>query len=106
MYILCLLDGIANDVKRGVLAPTTSALIKYGALKYDEVKDGEVWRLLTAALLHGNLAHIVTNTTSILFLLTRIEIIYNPIIIAIFMVLSAIGGTFATYFREHHVSYC
>ena len=54
-----------------------------------------MWRLITAGFLHANLSHIVMNTTSLLFLLTRIEAIYSPLVIGLLMLASLIGGTHA-----------
>ena len=94
MYIFCLTQGIANDIEYGVLPPTVTTLRKYGAISYQLVKDGEIWRLITAGFLHINLPHIVMNTVSLLFLLTRLEAIYNPLIIGCFMLVSMVSGIY------------
>jgi membrane associated rhomboid family serine protease len=43
-----------------------------GAVEPTMVSEGQVWRLLTAAFLHNDLTHIVMNTLSALFFLTRL----------------------------------
>jgi rhomboid protease GluP len=40
-------------------------LLRWGANSGARVRDGEVWRVVTACLLHGNLLHLVMNATSL-----------------------------------------
>lgn len=95
IYIFCLTQGIDSSTGRQirVLGPTYETLRKYGAVERQLIKDGEVWRLITAGFLHADLMHISMNTLSILFLLTRIEAIYNPLIVGAFMLISLVAGT-------------
>jgi membrane associated rhomboid family serine protease len=51
MYIVCLSQGI-DTTKYMVLAPWPQTLRDFGAFNYQLLKDGEVWRLITAAFLH------------------------------------------------------
>ena len=51
MYIVCLSQGI-DTTKYMVLAPWPQTLRDVGAFNYQLLKDGEVWRLITAAFLH------------------------------------------------------
>ena len=91
LYIVCLTQGIDYD-KEEVLTIDIQVLIKFGAMKRDLLENGEVWRLLTAAVLHINLLHITMNSLSILFFMTRLEKIYNPLYIVLLMFVSAISG--------------
>lgn len=52
---------------------------------------------MAAALLHVDLLHITMNSLSILFLLTRLEAIYHPLLIIVLLLISAIAGTFWSY---------
>ncbi len=48
------------EVARGALTDL-DRLVAVGALVPDRVRDGEVWRLLSAVFLHGSLDHLVGN---------------------------------------------
>ena len=45
----------------------SDALFRHGALSSHGLRDGEVWSLLTYALLHGNLTHLVVNILGLFF---------------------------------------
>lgn len=92
LYIICCTQGI--DTSKGILTINVQVLIDFGAIKSDLVQQGEVWRLITAAFLHIDLLHITMNTLSILFFVTRLEKVYNPLYISVMMVVSAIAGKF------------
>ncbi len=70
MYIITLTNGISTE-HHEVLEVPVGILINYGAAVGSLVKDGEVYRLITATFLHVNLLHIVMNSISILIFVTR-----------------------------------
>ena len=45
-----------------------ASIIAAGALVREQVMQGEVWRLLSATLLHGNLEHLLGNAVSLYIL--------------------------------------
>ena len=55
-----------------VLAPYPQTLRDFGAFNYQLLKDGEVWRLITAAFLHSDLLQIIMSSISILFFVTQL----------------------------------
>ena len=80
----------------------------YRALWLDkaQVANGQVWRLLTVALLHGEpgegallytLMHLGLNMYALYLVGPTVERIYGPARFALFYVLAAIGGSLATY---------
>ena len=71
MYIVCLTRGIDTSQDM-VLAPYPQTLRDFGAFNYQLLKDGEVWRLITAAFLHSDLLQIVMSSISILFFVTQL----------------------------------
>jgi rhomboid protease GluP len=75
MYIFCCTQGIDKS-NYEVLEISQKVLIDYGGALGSLVKDGELYRLITASFLHANLMHIVMNSISLLFLATRFEKIY------------------------------
>jgi membrane associated rhomboid family serine protease len=48
-----------------------SVLIDFGAAVGSLVKEGAIYRLVTATFLHANLLHIVMNSISLLIFVTR-----------------------------------
>ena len=71
-----------------------------------QVARGEVWRLLTVALLHGQygddavlytLMHLGLNMYALYLVGPTVERIYGPARFALFYALAAIGGSLATY---------
>ena len=71
-----------------------------------QVQRGEVWRLLTVALLHGDpdpgailytLMHLGLNMYALYLVGPTVERIYGPWRFALFYVIAAIGGSLATY---------
>jgi membrane associated rhomboid family serine protease len=71
-----------------------------------EVANGQVWRLLSVALLHGQpgedaliyrLMHLGLNMYALYLVGPTVERIYGPLRLVVFYVLSALGGSLATY---------
>ena len=50
---------IASGVS--IMHPLSSDLLDFGALRYQEVMDGEYWRLITSGFVHIGIAHILMN---------------------------------------------
>ena len=65
-----ILFGVGGDEERWLI---DKALTSLGALRSRHVFAGEYWRLLSAALLHGSLIHILFNTIAISQLAPPIE---------------------------------
>lgn len=78
------------------MAPTSQTLRQFGAFNYQLLKDGQVWRLIVAAFLHQDLLQITMSTISILFFVTQLEQCYNPLIMGVVMIVSAISGNITT----------
>lgn len=68
------------------------ALINFGARWPPAMEAGEWWRLLTAALLHGGLAHIAFNSVALVQVGPPCERIFGPRVFILAFVLSAIAG--------------
>ena len=50
---------------RWIFGPTSSQIIRVGALKSSLVDDGELWRLATTIFLHGDLLHLSLNLSAL-----------------------------------------
>ena len=70
MYITSCALGI--DKTQSVLQISNEVLVKLGANIPTKVYNGEAYRLITAAFLHANLPHLLSNLFSIFFILTRL----------------------------------
>lgn len=63
-----------------------------GANYPKSIREGHVWRLITAAVLHGNFMHFFGNFTSTIILLSRFEYSFGTLRCIIIYLVSAIGG--------------
>lgn len=78
---------------RGLLYPSTIALMQLGATFGPLVVQGEVWRLLAANYLHGNWIHILVGTASIAAMAPTLEKIFGtPKFLAIWTLAGATGA--------------
>ncbi len=68
------------------------------------VRDGDVWRLLTAALMHGSIKHLLANATGILLFGLFIELYGGQWLILPLFVLSALGGNLTSLYLNPHPS--
>lgn len=51
-------------------------LIRFGAMHADALREGEWWRLLTAAFVHASIEHLIWNMVSLLFIGAYLEARY------------------------------
>jgi membrane associated rhomboid family serine protease len=61
------------------------------------IAQGEWWRLITAAFLHGGLLHLAFNMYALYWLGPQLERLLGPIRFATVYFLSALGGSVASY---------
>ncbi|KAK4795727.1 hypothetical protein SAY86_028053 [Trapa natans] len=76
-----------------LLGPSTSTLVKVGALHWWRVvHDHQGWRLFSAIWLHAGLIHLIINLLSVIFVGIRLEQQFGFIKVGIIYVLSGFGG--------------
>jgi len=68
-------------------------MLRMGALHAESVREGEVWRLLTVALLHGSLMHVIFNTYVFILLGRSLERLLGTSRFTILFLLSVLGGS-------------
>lgn len=91
LFIICLTQGI-EESHQEVLEVKGSVLLDWGAAQGTLIKEGQIYRLITATFLHVNLLHILMNSISLLIFLTRFEKIY-PLHTPFILVISSITGS-------------
>jgi rhomboid protease GluP len=91
VYVLsCVLSG-------SLFQPSLGALILLGAKENGLIAAGELWRLVGATFLHGNLVHIFFNGYALYALGPESERIYGtPRFLAIYF-LAGVGGSVVSY---------
>jgi membrane associated rhomboid family serine protease len=72
--------------------------VSSAALVKPEVWNGQVWRLLSASLMHGSIMHILMNGFAWLSLAVLIERAVQPTLLVPVFLLSALGGNVASLF--------
>ena len=82
--------GINDD--KNILEIDAEVLLDFGAMQDVLLEKGQIYRLLTASLLHMNLLHIAMNLVIYVFLLSRLEKIYHFKYLFMLVILSAISG--------------
>lgn len=84
--------------------PTTEQLANFGALRATDVWDGEPWRLLTYAFLHGGIVHLAVNMMSLLQLGPLLERSIGSLRFAALYIATAIGGGIFGCYVNHPLS--
>lgn len=69
-----------------------STLVRMGANWPLDIREGAVWRLITAAVLHVNFLHFFGNWATTIILLSRIEYSFGTVRSIILYLITAIGG--------------
>lgn len=70
MFIICCI----YDTKQGsFLEPSTECLILFGARENDKLRQYQIWRWLTAIILHSSFPHILLNLFFIFVFVSRFE---------------------------------
>ncbi|MCE9532628.1 MAG: rhomboid family intramembrane serine protease [Planctomycetes bacterium] len=100
--LFCLLCGVffMAEVSQNVL-DDEQKLIAIGAMNRPRVEDGQIWRLLSAAFLHGSVAHLVGNLIMLFILGMACEHAFGKMQFLTLFVASAIGGSVLSFYGGH-----
>ncbi|XP_071737847.1 RHOMBOID-like protein 1 [Rutidosis leptorrhynchoides] len=83
-----------NVHENPLLGPSTSTLLKMGALDANKViQEGQQWRILMCMWLHAGVFHILANMLSLLGLGIRLEQEFGFVRIGLLYVISGLGGS-------------
>jgi len=77
--------------------PQGDTLIDFLALVKPAVAEGEYWRLLTVTLVHGGLLHLLMNMFALWIVGPLAEALYGRATFVAIYLLSALGGSIASY---------
>src|SRR5688500_6301872 len=86
--LVCILVVMAVQVYHGLDA----SILAGGFVKPAFIFDHEYWRILTGAVLHGNLLHVAMNGYALYSFGQLFEMLSNRAHLALVFLLSAIGG--------------
>ncbi|XP_042001148.1 RHOMBOID-like protein 1 [Salvia splendens] len=77
-----------------LLGPSSSALLKMGALDVSRVVDRhQGWRLITCMWLHGGLFHLLANMLSLIVIGIRLEQEFGFVRVGLLYLISGLGGS-------------
>ena len=88
---------ISAMISRNIVDIDSRTLLEMGAKYNPLISRGEVWRLFTAAFLHGGILHIACNMYSLYAVGTQVEKIYGKVKYIIIYILSALGSSILSY---------
>ncbi len=77
----------------GLTSPSVPTLVAFGALDRAHFLDGEWWRLLTCAFLHGSFVHLLSNSVALLMAGSLIESLAGRAWMLALFVVGAVGGS-------------
>ncbi|MEN8078008.1 rhomboid family intramembrane serine protease [Clostridioides difficile] len=84
-------------ISKNIFDIDSYTLVELGAKVNYLINNGQPWRLITSAFLHGGLAHIAFNMYSLKIIGEEVEYVYGKVkYIAIYLI-SALGGSIFSY---------
>lgn len=95
---------ITAMVSGNILDIDTIVLVKFGAKFNALIKQGEVWRLITCAFLHGGIMHIACNMYSLYIIGPQIEYIYGTTKYIIIYLISCFTSSLLSYIASPSIS--
>lgn len=89
-----------------LLGPSSDALMKMGALKWDKVvHQHQAWRLITCIWLHAGVIHLLANMLSLVFIGIRLEQQFGFVRVGVLYLISGLGGSIlSSLFLERGIS--
>jgi rhomboid protease GluP len=78
----------------------SSVAVLFGDKQNEMIREGQIWRFVTPIFLHGNPAHILSNSLSLLWLGTQMERIYGARKYFLIYMIAGICGYVLSYLRS------
>lgn len=84
-------------ISKNIYDIDTYTLVLFGAKVNELILNGQPWRLLTSAFLHGGLMHLVFNMYALKIIGSEVEYVYGKAKYLIIYLFSALGGSVFSY---------
>lgn len=98
LVVVYLVQMTASTAGTAGADPLTVSIMRAGLVKDLMLRNGEWWRILTGAMVHGSVLHIFFNGYALFGFGSLVEYVSNRSHLAIVMVLAIIGGGLASTF--------
>ena len=97
IFINILIFIITVFLSKNIYDIDSYTLIELGAKVNILINNGQPWRLITCAFLHGGLAHIAFNMYALKIIGSEVEYVYGKIKYITIYLISALGGSIFSY---------
>ena len=89
----------------GIVQPISGNSVKIAGLVKPAVRNGEIWRLFTATLMHANITHFWMNSLALIFLSKVIEhTVQRAFVPLIFLLTAPVGSLFSVFLYPNTTS--
>lgn len=96
---------VTSIVSKNIYNIDSYTLVELGAKVNYLINNGQPWRLITSAFLHGGLSHIVFNMYSLKIIGEEVEYVYGKVRYISIYLISALGGSIFSYlFNSNSIS--
>ena len=82
---------------RGPEAGTRSRLLGFGAIGYAEIREGELWRFLTAVFLHFDISHLISNMAAMIVIAPPLAHQIGALRFLVVFLVGGVGANVASY---------
>ncbi|SEF40691.1 rhomboid protease GluP [Eubacterium ruminantium] len=91
VFVLETIDGDSENL---------DTAMKFGAYFYDDVKQGEIYRLLTSCFVHFGFEHISSNMLGLFAIGPYVEKYFGRLKFTLIYIISGLSGSLLTYFMD------
>lgn len=103
MYVISLFVTmkVGGDTEQGLsFSPNGMATFLLGSARRELIVDGQYWRLLTYAFLHGGVIHILFNSYALIQVARLAEEVYGSAKFICLYLIAAVAGGFGVFFSN------
>jgi len=104
MFLVTVLYGLIYGGNWNLLTNLLSTLVFFGAKVNEYIAEGEVWRLFTATVLHGDILHLLFNIYALSALGVTIERYFGHGRFLLIYLLGGLWGSFASFATSPEIS--
>jgi rhomboid protease GluP len=104
MFLVTVLFGLLQFGNWNLLTNLLPTLVIFGAKVNELIAQGEVWRLLTATVLHGDILHLLFNVYALSALGVNVERYFGHGRFLLIYLLGGLWGSFASFATSPEIS--